>query len=105
MLFCRRFDVCMAHLQEVVMESTIIIEKLTDVKFTIWRSKMEYIFTQKDLQLPIQGKPMKPSSMSNEYCEKLDQKTIATIRKYFADMVYFHVSQEELIESLWKKAS
>ena len=63
----------MDHLQAVVMESTISIEKLTGINFTIWRSKMEVILTLKDLQLPIRGKPKKPSSMSDEDWEKLDQ--------------------------------
>ena len=93
----------MDHLQAVVMESTISIEKLTRVYFTIWRSKMEDILTLRDLQLLIHRKSKKPSSMSHEDWEKLDRKTIATIGQYLLDTVYFHVSQEKSIESLWKK--
>ena len=83
----------MDHLQAVVMESTIRIENLIVINFTIWRSKMEDILTLRDLQLPIHGNSKKPSSMSDDYWEKLDRKTIATIRQYLADKVYFHVSQ------------
>ena len=55
------------------MESTTSIEKLTGVNFKIWVSKMEYILTLRYMQLPIQGNPKKPSSMSDEDWEKLDQ--------------------------------
>ena len=54
------------------------------------------------MQLSIQGKSKKPSSMTNDEWEKLDRKTIAIIRQYLADTVYFHVSQEKTTESLWK---
>jgi len=28
--------------------------------------------------------------------------TISSVRQYLVDMVYFHVSQENIVESLWK---
>jgi hypothetical protein len=40
---------------------------------------MEDILTLKDLQLSIEGKSKKPSSMTDEDWEKLDRKTISTI--------------------------
>jgi hypothetical protein len=67
------------------------IENITGVNFIIWRSKMEYVITIKHLQLPIEAKPKKPSSMTYEECEKLDPKIISTPREYLTNMIYFHV--------------
>jgi len=56
----------------------------------------------KYLHLPIWEKSKKPSSMSDEDWDRLDQKAIATIRQYLGDTIYFHFSQEKTTKSLSK---
>jgi len=66
------------------------------------KSKKPSSMTIKYPQLSIEGKSKKPSSMTNEHWKKLDRKTIATVQQYLTERVYFHVLQEKTLESLWK---
>jgi hypothetical protein len=64
---------------------------------------MEYVITIKHLQFIIEEKSKKPSSMTYGDREKLDPKTISTLRECLTNMIYFHVLQEKTTESIWKK--
>ena len=57
----------------------------------------------KDQYLLIEGVANKPSSMTDEDWNKLDKKSIATIRQYLAKKVYFNVAEEKTSKALWKK--
>ena len=86
------------------METTVTyLEKLSGANFALWKSQMEDTLILKNQYFPIEGTTKKPSSMTNEEWNKLDRKTIATIRQYLAKNVYFNVSGEKTAEGLWKK--
>ena len=74
------------------------MEKLSMANFALWKSQMEDILILKDKYLPIEGTTMKPSSATNEEWNRLDRKTIATIRQYLAKNVYFNVSEEKRLK-------
>jgi hypothetical protein len=63
---CWRLGVCRVHLQVPPMEWMLNIENITGVNFIIW---------------------------TYEDSEKLDPKTISTLREYLTNRVYFHVLQ------------
>jgi hypothetical protein len=63
---CWRLGVCRVHLQVTPMEWMLNIENITGVNFIIW---------------------------TYEDHEKLDPKTISTLREYLTNRVYFHVLQ------------
>lgn len=69
------------------------IEKLNGANFSLWKSQMEGRPILKDQYLLIEGVGNKPSSMTDEDWNKLDKKSIATIRQYLAKKVYFNVAR------------
>eukprot|EP00253_Pinus_taeda_P002476 PITA_02476 len=57
------------------------VEKFNDQNFSLWKMQMEDYLYQKDIYLPLSGKPKKPKDMDDEEWNLLDRKALGTIRK------------------------
>ena len=56
------------------------MEKLNGANFSLWKYQMENILILKDQCFPIEGVTKNPSTMVDEYWNKLDLKSNSTIR-------------------------
>lgn len=75
--------------------------KLTVTNYSIWKSRMEDYLYCKDLHDPIDS--LKPAGMADSTWEKLQRKTLGTIRQWVDISLYNHVKNETDPRVLWKK--
>ena len=79
------------------------IEKFTGKNYSLWKVQMRSLLVKQDLVLTIEGKAKKPSTMSNEDWQKIDEKAMASIFLSLAKNVLFNVSNEKSTKEVWDK--
>ncbi len=79
------------------------IEKFTGTNYSLWKVQMRFLLVKQDLALAIEGKSKKPSTMSNEDWEKMDEKAMASIFLSLAKNVLVNVSNEKSTKEVWDK--
>lgn len=76
-------------------------EKLKEDNWPIWKIMMEDHLVYKELDLPLLGKDVKPSSMSDEEWKSLDRKCLSVIRPCISPSILFDVYQCKTAHELW----
>ena len=66
-------------------------EKLKEDNWSIWKIMMEDHLVYKELDLPLLGKDVKHSSMSDEEWKSLDRKCLSVIRPCISPSILFDV--------------
>ena len=77
-------------------------EKFNGQSFELWKLKMEDMLVDKDQWIAVDPST-KPTTMSDEYWKKLDQKAKSTIRLCVSYSVFLNVSEEATAKNLWGK--
>ena len=88
------------------------VKKFTSQNYQLWEMQMDDYLYQKDLYLPLGGKPNKLASIKDEEWEILERKELGTIRLCLAESMDFNISKENTttymmsaLEKLYEKPS
>jgi hypothetical protein len=73
------------------------------ISFAISRVQMRFILTQNGLKKALDGEPKKPTSMTGEKWDELDEKTLSAIQLYLSKKVLREVANETTAVVLWTK--
>lgn len=79
------------------------IEKFISKNYSLWKVQMHSLLVKQDLALAIEGNAKKPSTMSNEDWQKMDEKAMASIFLSLAKDVLFNVSNKKSTKKVWDK--
>ena len=86
----------------MVSSGKIEIEKFNRQSFELWKLKMEDLLVDKD-QWIVVDPGTKPTGVTDEEWNKLDQKAKSTIQLCVSDSVLLNVSGEATAKALWDK--
>ena len=76
---------------------------LNGSNWSLWKRKMLHLFYCKEWHVPIEGEKAKPSEMSEDKWNLLNQQVVGFIRQWLDDNVYHYVENETSTHTLWKK--
>ena len=64
------------------------------ISFNIWKVQMNAVLTQSKFKRTLDGKQKKPSTMTDEQCQVLDEKALSTIQLYLTKELLREVIHE-----------
>jgi hypothetical protein len=79
-------------------EGKLKVENFNGQNYQLWKMHMEDYLYQKDLWQPLGGKVKKPSAMSDEDWDILDQTTLGNIHLCLPPSVAFNISTAKTTE-------
>jgi len=80
------------------------IEKFdSKISFSIWRVQMRVVLTQNGLKKALDGKSKKPTSMTDDQWDELDEKALSSIQLCLSKEVLHELVNETTVAGLWLK--
>ena len=73
------------------------------INFAIWRVQMRVVLTHNGLKKALDGKSKKPTSMTDEKWDDLDEKALSAIQLCLSKEVLREVASENTTVALWAK--
>ncbi|KAE9608613.1 putative RNA-directed DNA polymerase [Lupinus albus] len=73
------------------------------ISFSIWRVQMRVVLIQSRLKKVLDGKSKKPTSMTDDQWDELDEKTLSSIQLCLSNEVLLEVANKETVAALWLK--
>ena len=77
--------------------------KLTNVNYSVWKSKMRDVLVCKDLWLSVQYDKTKPDNINASTWEVMHLKETTYIRCFIDMRIYNNFNEENKVDVLWEK--